>query len=194
MLAELKHILSKYDDPDRKGFEYYEVASDIGSLPQEMLRTDEGQAELWAFIDAFESSIVLNEDQKPIFERGIKAYFEEDYMVACHLLIPQFESAIRMLVARLGGEILQHDQNPVEGNRYISLDGLLDSDVMKAIFPEDILVYYKSLFTDHNGWNLRNTSCHGLLKADSYNSTMADRIVHAFMVLSQVRVRLPEEG
>lgn len=145
-------------------------------------------------IDTFESSIVLNEDQKPIFERGIEAYFEEDYLVASHLLIPQFESAIRMLVARLGGEILQHDQNPVEGNRYISLDGLLDSDVMKATFPEDILVYYKNLFTDHNGWNLRNTSCHGLLKADSYNSTMADRIVHAFMVLSQVKVRLPEEG
>lgn len=132
--------------------------------------------------------IMFNEGQRPLFERGIKAYFEGDYIVACHVLTPLFEYAVRMLVASQGGEILQHEQNPIDGNRYISLDGLLESDVLKKVFVEDILVYFKNLFTDHNGWNLRNQISHGLLAANSFSATMADRIVHAFMVLSAIKV------
>lgn len=140
-------------------------------------------------MQTFDGSIVLNTDQKTLFERGIKAYFEADYMVACHLLVPLFESAIRRLVASQGGEILQHDQDPAEGNRYISLDGLLQSEVLKNLFPEDVLVYFQNLFTDHNGWNLRNLTSHGLLTADSFNSIVSDRIIHAFMVLSMLKTK-----
>lgn len=139
-------------------------------------------------MQAFEGSVIINDMQRPLFERGIKAYFEEDYIVACHLLIPMFESSIRMLVASLGDEILRTDKNPIDGNQYISLDGLFRSEVMKGVFPEDVIVYFENLFTDHNGWNLRNQISHGLLSADSFNATMADRIVHAFMVLSKVKV------
>lgn len=140
-------------------------------------------------MQAFEGSIVLSIDQKPLFERGVRAYFEGDYMVTCHLLVPLFESAIRRLVASQGGEILQHNQDPIEGNRYISLDGLLESEVLKNLFPEDVLVYFQNLFTDHNGWNLRNLISHGLLTADSFNSIVSDRIVHAFMVLSMLKTQ-----
>ncbi|MBQ0090414.1 MAG: DUF4209 domain-containing protein [Prevotellaceae bacterium] len=138
-------------------------------------------------MQAFADSTLIHPQQKPLFDRGIKAYFEKDYMVACHLLIPQFESAIRTLVASQGGEILKPEQNPIDGNRYLALEGLLEREVMKEVFPEDVLIYFKNLFTDHNGWNLRNKICHGLFPADSFNATMADRIVHAFMVLSELK-------
>lgn len=138
-------------------------------------------------MQAFADSVVIHPRQKLLFERGIRAYFDKDYIVACHLLIPQFESAIRTLVASLGGEILKPDQNPNDGNRYMALDGLLESEVLKVVFPQDVLTYYKNLFTNQNGWNLRNQTCHGLVSADSFNATMADRIIHAFMVLSNVK-------
>lgn len=72
----------------------------------------------------------------------------------------------------------------------VSLDGLLNSDEIKENLPEDVIVYFKNLFTEQNGWNLRNLSCHGLLPIESFSSTMADRIVHAFSVLRQLKLTL----
>lgn len=136
---------------------------------------------------AFKDSKIISEGQKEIFKKGIEAYFANDYITACHILVPQFEAAIRNLVYMNSGNILHADQNSKDGNRYISLDGLLDSDTIKSIMGEDIQNYFKVLFTDSNGWNLRNLTCHGLLNAKGFNSMIADRIVHAFLVLSGVK-------
>lgn len=144
----------------------------------------QGKLSLEIVLDAFKDSPLIAEEQYGLFERGMKAYFEEDYIVACHLLIPQFESAIRRMVSMCGGEILQSDRDPKDGNRYISLDGLLDSEEAKNSLKEDIQTYFKNLFTEHNGWNLRNRISHGLLQTSGFNSTIADRIVHAFGLLS----------
>lgn len=147
---------------------------------------EQGKLSLEIVLDSFKGSPLIAEEQYGLFERGMKAYFEEDYIVACHLLIPQFESAIRRMVAMCGGEILQSDRDPKDGNRYISLDGLLDSEEAKNGLKEDVQTYFKNLFTEHNGWNLRNLTSHGLLQTSGFDSTVADRIVHAFVLLSQL--------
>ena len=138
-------------------------------------------------LEAFKDSPIIADGQKDIFRKGIEAYFEKDYLVACHLLVPQFECAVRRLVALNGGEILRSNKDSKNGNEYISLDGLLDSDTLKELLGEDIQLYYKNLFTDKYGWNIRNTISHGLLRTEGFNSTIADRIVHAFMLLSLVK-------
>lgn len=148
---------------------------------------EQGKLSLDIILEAFKDSPLIAEAQKGLFEKGMKAYFEGDYIIACHLLIPQFESSIRRLVSLCGGEVLQSDKEPKDGNRYISLDGLLDCDVAQEILKEDIQTYFKNLFTDQNGWNLRNLTSHGLLQTDAFNSTIADRIVHAFTLLSQLK-------
>ena len=51
----------------------------------------------------FKGSLILREEQYPILKRGFEAFLEKDYIVACHLLIPQFESAIRMVCKLNGG-------------------------------------------------------------------------------------------
>ena len=147
---------------------------------------EQGKLSLEIVLDSFKGSPLIAEEQYGLFERGMKAYFEEDYIVACHLLIPQFESAIRRMVAMCGGEILQSDRDPKDGNRYISLDALLDSEEAKNGLKEDVQTYFKNLFTEHNGWNLRNLTSHGLLQTSGFDSTVADRIVHAFVLLSQL--------
>ena len=152
-----------------------------------MKMIEQGKLSLDLILDAFKDSPLIVESQKGLFERGMAAYFEGDYIVACHLLIPQFESAIRRMVAMCGGEILQADREPQDGNRYISLDSLLDSEEAKEGLKEDVQTYFKNLFTDHNGWNLRNLTSHGLLQTNAFNSTMADRVVHAFSLLSQLK-------
>ena len=136
---------------------------------------------------ALKDSPIIADEQKDIVKRGMEAYFEKDYLVACHLLVPQFECAIRRLVALQGGEIMRSNKDSKNGNEYISLDGLLDSDTLKEIFNESVRMYYKNLFTDKCGWNIRNTISHGLLRTDGFNSTIANRVVHAFMLLSLVK-------
>ena len=56
----------------------------------------------------------------------------------------------------------------------------------RNLFPymgEDITNYLRNLLTDQYGWNIRNQLSHGLLGFDSFNAGMADRVVHAFMLL-----------
>lgn len=147
-----------------------------------------------AIMQELEVSPFIDKGRLPIVKRGVESYIAGDYLVACHLLIPQFESAIRMLVRSLGGEILKQDKKPDDGNQYITLNGLLNSDVLRSSgLPDDVIVYFQNLFTDQFGWNLRNMVCHGLLTEAQFDEAKADRIVHAFMILGSLRLKSAEE-
>ena len=124
-----------------------------------------------------------------IYELGV-----EEIMVVAHLQRYTWEQGERY--GQTGSEtacnrerygILPDSGGRSHGNEYISLEGLLDSKEIKSTLGEDIQIYYKNLFTDQNGWNLRNRLSHGLLFSDDFNSTVADRIFHAFMLLSQLK-------
>lgn len=135
----------------------------------------------------FKDSVFLREEQYPILKRGLEAFIEKDYLVACHLLIPQFESAVRMICKLNGGDILRPKNNPVDGNEYKSLEGLLSQECVSKVLGNDITTYFRVLFTDSNGGNLRNNVTHGLLEASAFNENMANRIFHAFIILSLVK-------
>ena len=135
----------------------------------------------------FKDSLILREEQRPILKRGFEAFVEKDYIVACHLLIPQFESAIRMVCKLNGGDILRPKNNPEEGNEYKSLEGLLSQDCVSKALGNDITTYFRVLFTDSNGGNLRNNVTHGLLEASAFNENMANRVFHAFLILSLLK-------
>lgn len=137
--------------------------------------------------DMFGGSPIIYEEQRPIVKRGLEAFFEEDYLVACHLLIPQIESAIRQICYLNGGDILRPKNNPDEGNSYKSLEGLLDQQCVSSTLGDEFTRYLKVLLTDSNAGNYRNLTTHGLLKAGAFNSTMANRIFHAFLLLSLIR-------
>lgn len=166
---------------------YYAIF--LREIVKKMVENNKLSSEI--ILEAFKDSPIILESQRPLIDRGLKAYFEQDYAVACHLLIPQFESAIRRLVALNGGAVLQPDKDPQAGNRYISLDGLLESQEAKTALGENIQVYFKNLFTERCGWNLRNMVSHGLLQADAFNAVLADRVVHAFAVLSLLKKKQP---
>lgn len=132
----------------------------------------------------FKNSPLILDSQRPLLEKGMNAYFEQDYIVACHLLVPLFEDAIRVLAASNGHEVLRPNADPQEGNEYISLDRLLDEIESDNDNLKNIAVYFKNVFTDKFGWNIRNLLCHGVLPASAFNDTLADRVVHAFLLLS----------
>ncbi len=136
-----------------------------------------------SMMDLIKESGLISEDRKEIVRRGLDAYVAEDYLVCCHLLIPQLEAAIRRLFALNGANIMRAKKNPDEGNEYLSLDSLLGSPEAVAYMGEDVANYYRNVLTDQYGWNIRNQVSHGLLATDSFNFGMADRVVHAFLML-----------
>ena len=149
---------------------------------------DKGLLTVGYLLDSlFKDSLILREEQYPILKRGFEAFLEKDYIVACHLLIPQFESAIRMVCKLNGGDILRPKNNPEEGNEYKSLEGLLSQECVSKALGNDITTYFRVLFTDSNGGNLRNNVTHGLLEASAFNENMANRVFHAFLILSLLK-------
>lgn len=137
--------------------------------------------------ELFKDSPIINSLQRNIIKRGLDAYFEKDYIVTIHLLIPQIESAIRQLAVHVGGDILRPKNNPEDGNEYKSMEGLLSQDCVSAALGEDFTTYFKLLFTDSNAGNWRNLVSHGLLDSEHFDVSMANRVLHAFLLLSYVK-------
>ena len=67
------------------------------------------------------------------------------------------------------------------------LDETLRDSVVIGVITEDAARYLRILLTDQRGWNIRNTLCHGILPADSFGQEVADRVIHALIILAAVR-------
>lgn len=153
----------------------------------------QGKMTTESMMDLLKDSELITEDHKEIVRRGLEAYMAEDYLVCCHLLVPQLEAAIRRIFALNGDNIMRPKKNPEEGNEYLSLDSLLSNPNAETYMGEDIANYFRNVLTDQYGWNIRNQVCHGLLSSDNFNFGMADRLVHAFLLLGLFKMKeVPE--
>ncbi|PUZ24710.1 hypothetical protein DCC81_10190 [Chitinophaga parva] len=130
-------------------------------------------------------SCLIAPDRYGLVEKGIAAYLEGDFVTALHILIPQFESACLKLVELNGGSIWREGKNGGDNIRILD-DVLRDGKFIEA-FGEDESLYFRVLFTDQRGWNLRNKVCHGMMKTDSFDSRKADRVFVAFLLLGHIR-------
>lgn len=136
-------------------------------------------------LDYLFRSPIFKDDRKPIIQQGLKEYIDGHHMEAVHLLIPQIENALRVLVETAGGSILK----PARGGGFHLkvLDDLLREPIVTQVFGEDMVFYFCTLLVDQRGWNLRNCVCHGLCDASEFGPRMSDRIMHVLLCLALVR-------
>lgn len=100
--------------------------------------------------------------------RGLYAGLIGDFVVACHLLVPQIEHSIRhvlnqhgVVTTNLSAEGIQEEQN---------LSRLLQRDEAKRIWGEDLVFDLRGLLVERFGSNLRNKISHGLAHELELNS------------------------
>jgi hypothetical protein len=136
-------------------------------------------------IDFLKRSSLVANDRLKFYSEGIKNFFEGNYCISTHLLVPQFEEAIRKLIEYLGGNVLR--ENRSGGYNLKTLDDLLSNDLLVEFFGEDTCWYFKILFTDQRGWNIRNKVCHGIMEYDDIDKVVATRVFHAILILGLVR-------
>ena len=131
-----------------------------------------------------EDSPIINKDRYEIIERGLEAYFEGDFLVTIHLLVPQIEEAIRNIIEVAGGNVLK----PSRGGGYHlrTFDEILRDDIITEALGEDFADYFRILFTDQRSWNIRNNVCHGMASPDMFNHQTSDRVIHALFCLGLI--------
>jgi hypothetical protein len=135
--------------------------------------------------DYMYQSPIFGEDRRPLVEKGIEEYLNGKYIAALHILIPQVEALIRNLEEKTGGVVLK--QSKYEGFEFKNLNEMLWDNNVREVLREDITLYFRVLFVDPRGWNLRNNISHGISTLEALNATSADRVFHSLLCLSLVK-------
>lgn len=130
-------------------------------------------------------SPIFSEDRRSLIAEGVEAWLKEDHCKSVHILIPQIEHALRKLLALLG--LPTNKRLRTGAMQEKNLGDILQDVYIKEALGEDIVTYFRVLFVDQRGYNLRNVVCHGLAPSEFFDKALADRVVHAFLVLSLVR-------
>jgi len=131
------------------------------------------------------ASPIFEEERRDFLIKGIKAYLDDDFLVALHILIPQIEASIRNLAEKIGAPILKPSRSG--GFHYKNLDDLLTDENIIDVLGEDMCLYLRTLLTDPRGWNLRNNICHGISPIETFNQIAADRVFHVLLCLALVK-------
>jgi hypothetical protein len=128
--------------------------------------------------------------RQPILAAGLDAYFRGDHLGAVHIMVPQIEQAVRHLTGLLQAPTITARRGG--GFRARALDDLLREPALEGVLSKDVLAYLRVLLTDERGWNIRNLVCHGLAPANTFIAPVADRLLHAILLLSLVHQREKE--
>lgn len=120
------------------------------------------------FFPIVSNNIFVPSGREMIYARGLYAGLTDDWLVAAHLLIPQVEHSIRVLLEEQGVVTSGLDKNGIQ-NEY-DLNRTLYMPELATIFDEDIVFDLRGLLVEHYGSNLRNLMAHGLLNHDAFYS------------------------
>ncbi len=130
---------------------------------------------------------VFEEDRIEIIREALDLFFENKYVLSCHLLVPQIESAIRNLAEICDVPILQTQKNNRQGFQLRTLDTLLREKAVEDVFTKDIVFYLRAVLTDQRSLNIRNDLCHGFLPPTYFGKATANRLLHVLFIISSVK-------
>lgn len=115
--------------------------------------------------------------REEIFAKGLYYGLNGDLMLAAHLLAPQVENSIRIILCNAGcvDTIVKKATNEVE--IYKTLGALLWEPKATEVFGEDLVFDLMSLLSEQYGSNLRNDIAHGLLDATQFQTATVQYFV-----------------
>lgn len=113
------------------------------------------------FIDLSRQSPIVPIGRELLFGKALFAGYDQDFVTALHLLVPQIEHMVRVRLKQAGVQTIHLDSNGIENER--SLSSLMDLPQTEKIFGSNLTFEIKALFCDPFGPNLRNELAHGLL-------------------------------
>ncbi len=136
--------------------------------------------------EIIEPCILFDESNYDIIRQGLDFFFEGKYILACHIIVPQIENAIRNLIEKSGISVIkpQHKRN---GFQLLTLDELLRTKAIEDAFTSDGALYLRLVLTDQRSLNIRNLLCHGIVPPQYFESGAAARLLHVLIMLGMVK-------
>lgn len=135
-------------------------------------------------LNYIEATPLIDKSRMQIIEKSLEAFFKNDFLTFTHLLIPQIEEAMRNLVELAGGNVLKVPRRG--GFQLKTFDEILREEVLINSLGDDFATYFRILFTDQRGWNLRNNVFHGLANPNDFNSQTGNRLLHSLLCLGLI--------
>jgi hypothetical protein len=111
---------------------------------------------------------------------------------AIHFILRQiFESDVKGKELLSNPELFVKEQRDrqdfIDSTSTIVNDIIIDFNGEVDTLGEDFTNYFRILFTEQRGWNLRNDVCHGIANHGHFNYASADRVLHALLCLGFIR-------
>jgi hypothetical protein len=102
------------------------------------------------------------EGREALYAKGIWAGLHGDFTTSTHLLVPQVEHSVRVLLAERDG-VLTSSLKPDGTQEELDLNSTLRMEEMNEVFGEDVAFDLRTLLVERFGSNLRNRVAHGLM-------------------------------
>lgn len=146
---------------------------------------EQGQFSPAVLLEFLFGSPLFTESRRRVLHNGLEAYARGDSIAAIHVLVPQVEEAVRQLGILVGASL--YTQRRGGGFHARLLDEFLRDAAVGEVLGDSVITYFRALLTDVRGWNVRNDVAHGLASEGMMQMPIADRVVHALLVLALVR-------
>lgn len=117
------------------------------------------------------NSSIVPRDRAIIWAEGLYFGFEENFLVSTHLLIPQVEHLIRVILKQNDIKTTVLEPNGIEIEKGLST--LIEEPILEEILDKNLVYELKFLLTKAIGYNLRNNVAHGLSSRNVFNSIQA---------------------
>jgi len=146
-------------------------------------------------MDFIRKTPIFEESRLGLVERGIEAHLRGDYVQSVHILVPQIEHALRMLVYLLG----KPSNKPHRTGRGVMQHKNLKDIVPKESWPvpgehgESLRMYVLAALAHPKGANIRNDVAHGVLPERAFHQGVSERVLHVLFAVAQIRLeRIPK--
>jgi hypothetical protein len=130
-------------------------------LPALQITTLEHRITEQTLLELCRAASVVPPDRELLWAKGLYFGFENDFITATHMLIPQLEHLVRTALKQAGAKTSTLNTEGIETEN--GLKTLLENPEAEKVLGADFLFECKALLTDAIGSNLRNEVAHGLV-------------------------------
>ena len=129
---------------------------------------------------------VFNNQSLRFIEDGVERYFNDDFVGSIHILVPQIEAVLRLMMQNLQIATTIQDKNGIrEGDLGSYLRNPL---VEQKILGNDFAFWLRAFLTEKaGGFNIRNNLAHGLIGYDQLTPQIASGILFIFLRIGLLR-------
>ena len=139
-------------------------------------------------------SPLFDGERRDLIREGVAAYMEGDYVKSVHVLVPQIEHALRMLLTLLGVPVTRPPRVGTGMMYEKNLNEILREEEVRKVLGENLWRYFLVFLADERGQNVRNYVCHGLLTPASFDRQICSRVIHVLLCLALCRSKVAAEA